>query len=161
MSAYGDNSMNPAAHPGLIRPLDPIVRARALRDLAEQHKYEYVCGREQDLRDWLVARLRLPMRGMTLVRYLRLLETPEAIQRAVSTGQIPRTLASRVALMRTSTQQEIADRMGAGQNAKHVVSEVALRPTQLCLPLPGTPVARYRMLVTAERTLRAVERHEG
>lgn len=153
--------MNPAAYPGHICHLDPVVRARALRDLAEQHKYEYVCGRGQDFRDWLVERLGLPISGMTLDRYPRLLETPESVQRAVSARQLPTTLASRVALMPPSVQQEIADRIGAGPNARHVVSEVAHRPTQLCLPLPGTPVARYRMLVTAERTLRAVERHEG
>lgn len=134
--------MNHAAYPGDIRHPDPIVRARALRDLAERHKYEYVYGRGQDFRDWLVERIGLPISGMTLNRYLRLLETPESVQRAVSARQLPMALASRVAPMPASPQQEIADQIGAGQNARHLVSEVAHRPTQLCLPLPGTPVAR-------------------
>lgn len=141
---------------------DPIARARALRDLVEQHRGEYTNGCGQDYRDWLVQRLSLPISGMTLDRYLRLLETPEAVQQAVSAGLLPRTLAFRVGLLPVSAQNEIADRIASGEVAKSVAREVLHRLARRRLPVPGTPAAEYRkLLTTARRVLRIVAGHEA
>lgn len=98
---------------------------------------------------------------MTLDRYLRLLDTPEAVQLAVATGQLPRTMAFRVALLPVSAQDEIAGRIASGEAAKAVAREVLQRLTKPRLPVEGTPAAEYRkLLMTAKRTLRILAGHE-
>lgn len=149
-------------HDSAITFPDPIARARALRDLADQHRGEYPCGCRQDYRDWLVQRLRLRLSGMTLDRYLRLLKMPEAVQQAVAAGQLPRTLAFRVALLPPAVQNEIADRLQRGEAAKPVVRDVLERRTRRRLPVPGTPAFEYRkLLTTARRVLRIAAGHEA
>lgn len=154
--------MNPNPdHDGLYDP-DPIVRAKAIQDLVEQHAPEYVCGQGQDFRDWLVERANLPISGKTIDRYLRLLEIPEAVQQAVSHKKLTMSLAIRVAYLPDQVQQEIIDRLEAGERAKTVVGDVVQRHTDSTLPAEGTPEAEYRrFLLTAVRTMRAVAGHEN
>jgi len=153
--------MNQSSYPTRLHHPDPIVRAHALSDLVAEYRDEFRSIGSGDFRDWIVERLRLPMGGKTIDRYLGLLKTPEVVQRAVSTGQLSRTLAYRVAIMPPDVQQEIAERIDAEEDAKQVVLDVMHRRTGSSLPTPGTPAAEYRkLLVTADRTLAAVEGHE-
>ena len=153
MTTENDRYQTNLQHP------DPIVRARVLDDLADQHYDKYVAGsRRRDYHDWLVDRLQLRMSGMALDRYLRLLETPEAVQQAVSAGEIPKSMALRVALLKNGPKREIVTRIDAGEPTKAVVQEVLQQCSRSSLPPPGTPAAEYRkLLTTAARTLRAVD----
>ncbi len=147
-------------HNDLHHP-DPIVRAKVIESFVEQFEGEYVCGSGKDFRDWLVERANLPISGKTVDRYLRLLETPKAVQRAVSGKEMTMKLALQVANLPEAAQQQIVAGIDAGGSPKTIATDVVRGITKSTLPEEGTPEAAYRhFLLCADRTLRAVEGNE-
>ena len=107
------------------RHLDPLEVARCYKRIKEIERVckpgELSASAHSNLRDRIGTRL--GMSGRNLDRYLRVLETPIAVQQAVSAGDITLVLAGKVAGLDSDMQQEIADRVQAGEPALSVVKE--------------------------------------
>jgi ParB family chromosome partitioning protein len=105
------------------RQLDPLQVARCCRRVKELERQvgpgELSCGAKVDLRDRIGKRL--GMSGRNLDRYLRVLDTPPAVQRAVSEGRLPLAMAGKVAGMKDELQSKISLRIESGEPPKAVV----------------------------------------
>lgn len=110
---------------------DPLTRARvALR------QYEIERGRsrgELSVSEYPEARDRvglvIGMSGRNLNRYMRVLATPDEVQRAFREDRLSLVEAESVDGLDAVVQQAVADRLRAGESAKAVVAEfVACRP---------------------------------
>ena len=107
------------------RQLDKLEAARAYKALNEiekclppKERRKYGIGR---LRDIIGARLGL--NGRTLDRYVRLLDTPPAVQEAFQRDTLPLLLAEQVAGLRFGIQQQIASQIQVGADPKEVVAK--------------------------------------
>ena len=109
------------------RQLDPLSKARALQSLMEieyQRKgKELNTQHDGDFRDRLAELLGGNISGRTIDRYLQLLRLPQAIQDAVSSGDLPMTKALKVESLDEDSQEEIVRRIAKGKRARDVVAE--------------------------------------
>ena len=102
----------------------------------------------RDIRDRIAERLGGHYSGRTLDRYEQILEMPRSVQDAVIGKDLPLTLALKIARLNRVQQQEIADHIEAGEQAKEVVKKyVGPRPTAESNSDRTTPHAVYRRLV--------------
>lgn len=105
------------------RQLTMLDRARCFRRLRElYHGKRGLNGKVKgDLRDYLAAQFGVS--GRTLDRWDRVLDTPLAIQQAVSSNKLTLDLGGKVADLSKEAQLEIAEKIRNGEDAKEVVVE--------------------------------------
>jgi ParB/RepB/Spo0J family partition protein len=99
------------------RQLSPLARARCIAQLMEDKS---AWGREE-LKAKVGELINLDPRSVS--RYLRLLTTPIAVQNATDRGDLSLTDAGRLAGLDGDEQQEIAQRIEAGESAKTVIAD--------------------------------------
>jgi ParB-like chromosome segregation protein Spo0J len=107
------------------RHLSPLGRARCIRHLLEIEAKKRPGGldgrRKEDVKKELVERLNLSLRSVN--RYLLVLEALPEVQNAFDHGELSLINAGKVALLRQSVQDEIAQRIRSGEQAGRVVAE--------------------------------------
>jgi ParB/RepB/Spo0J family partition protein len=110
------------------RQLGPLELARCyqrLKDLAKDtprsERRQCQKGGARDFRD--LAAQKLGVSGRNLDRYLRVLDAPAAVQRAVEAKELSLQDGGAVAVMAKERQDEIARRIEAGEKAKDVVRD--------------------------------------
>jgi len=104
---------------------DTERRQRVKQKFGDGHELPPLVTQRDDLRD-VLAKL-FDCSGRTLDRYSRLLNTPIEVQRAFEADQLSQKEAERVANCSESRQQEIAERIRAGEDARQVVAELAVK----------------------------------
>ncbi len=106
------------------RQLQPIEIARCYRRLKVLER-KSVWGLSQkekgDLRDQLAKRFGVS--GRTLDRYVRVLDTPQAVQDAAARNELPMIMAEQVAGLDRADREAIAMRIQNGEPPKTVVRE--------------------------------------
>ncbi|MFO0877883.1 MAG: ParB/RepB/Spo0J family partition protein [Gemmataceae bacterium] len=110
------------------RQMDPLTIARTFRRLKELEKKvphnELRLIDRLDIRDRLARKLGGGISGRTLDRYEKVLETPRAVQNAVSQGQLPMVKALAIAKLPAEQQQAIAASIQQGTPAKEAVNAI-------------------------------------
>jgi ParB-like chromosome segregation protein Spo0J len=104
------------------RNLSPLARARPMARLMELETElrggPSSCTREE-IKTAVGARMGLSERSVS--RYLLVLETPKAVQRAVDRGELGLVLAGRLTQLSSFTQKQVAERISKGEKARTVV----------------------------------------
>lgn len=110
-----------------LHPLDQILIAVRL--------FELQVGRKLDrLSSWDRAELQRQLKQRTgqgsrnVARYLRVVNTPREVQRAVRDGRLPLVAASQVEGLPRERQEKIASLIGEGDDPKAVVEEALAPP---------------------------------
>ena len=108
------------------RQLSPLARAKCIRRLMElevgKNDFSYDVKNKEALKSRVAKRMKLSLRSVN--RYLLLLDTPHVIQEAFERGELPLTLAGKVALLPKYTQKELTQRIEAGDKLVQVVREL-------------------------------------
>jgi ParB family chromosome partitioning protein len=112
------------------RQLTQLGRARCIRRLVEietgSRAANMVWFEKEKLKTAISTQLGMSLR--TVNRLLLLLEAPLAVQQACDRGEVPLTIAGRVALLDKDKQQEVARRIAKGEPADEVVAEALRKP---------------------------------
>jgi ParB/RepB/Spo0J family partition protein len=107
------------------RHLSRLALARCYRRLKELERNRspgtLQANEHAELRDRVGRKLNVS--GRNLDRYLRVLDTPRAVQEAFERNDLSLVLAGKVAGLSRSAQEEIAERIGNGESAKAVVAD--------------------------------------
>ncbi|MFO0881550.1 MAG: ParB/RepB/Spo0J family partition protein [Gemmataceae bacterium] len=108
------------------RQMDPLTIARTYRTLKEIEKQcphnELRWDDRRDIRDRLAKKLGGNISGRTLDRYEKILNTPRAVQDAVSRGQLPLQKALAITKLSAQQQQTIAESIRQGIPPKEALN---------------------------------------
>lgn len=107
------------------RQLSPLARARCIKRLMELEVGRSADGFRYSQKEALKARIarRMGLSTRSVNRYLLILETPSAIQRAFEEGAITLINAGKVALLPKSVQAGVSRRIEQGERAASVVAQ--------------------------------------
>ncbi|MCZ2341161.1 MAG: hypothetical protein LC104_05115 [Bacteroidales bacterium] len=105
------------------RQLDKLTQARIAKRLFLHEKRatrrRLTSTQQGELRD-RIGKI-IGMSGRNFIRYFRLLDTPVEVQNAFRRGEVSLVLAEKVADLGSRDQEEIAERIRSGQDAKSVI----------------------------------------
>jgi hypothetical protein len=148
------------------RQLDPLGRVRLARKRYEVMGEAIASGKgKEEAKEKIAQELNMTVRNLN--RYLRVADTPPAVQAACSPDGLSITLAGKVVGLSEAAQQAIAERISAGEAAQAVISEAlsaagagkaASKPKSNLIPSVRAVIGACRKLPAKSKKLSARDR---